>query len=262
MSQYPDCSGKTALVTGAAGGIGAAVASALAAQGTRIAAADRDPDRLELLVKAGHADGRAITAYPLDITDRDGVEATVEQIERELGPVSLLVNVAGVLYPSDTLSTTDAAWDNTMAVNATGVFGVSRAVARRMVSRRDGAIVTVASNAAGVPRSGMAAYAASKAAATAFTRCLGLELAGYGIRCNVVAPGSTDTPMFHGLFQVTDPAARAIAGDPAAFRIGIPLGRIAEPSDVAETVIFLLSERARHITMQTVYVDGGAALGG
>ncbi|HEX2419263.1 MAG TPA: 2,3-dihydro-2,3-dihydroxybenzoate dehydrogenase [Micromonosporaceae bacterium] len=262
MSQYPDCSGKVALVTGAAGGIGAAVANALAAEGAQVAAVDRDADPLELLVKAAHSESRAITAYPLDITDRNGVWVTVERIERELGPVSLLVNAAGVLHPSDTLSTTDTAWDSTIAVNATGVFGISRAVAGRMVPRRDGAIVTVASNAAGVPRSGMAAYAASKAAATAFTRCLGLELAKYGIRCNVVAPGSTDTPMFHGLFSVADPVAKAIAGDPATYRVGIPLGRIAEPSDVADTVLFLLSKRARHITMQTVYVDGGAALGG
>ncbi|HEX6076816.1 MAG TPA: 2,3-dihydro-2,3-dihydroxybenzoate dehydrogenase [Micromonosporaceae bacterium] len=262
MSQYPERSGKIALVTGAAGGIGAAVTSALAAEGTRVAAVDRDADRLELLVKAARVEDRTITAVPLDVTDRDGVEATVDRIERDLGPVGLLVNVAGVLHPSDTLSTTDTAWDDTIAVNTTGVFGVSRAVARRMVPRRDGAIVTVASNAAGVPRSGMAAYAASKAAASAFTRCLGLELAKYGIRCNVVAPGSTDTPMFHSLFSVADPAATAIAGDPAAFRVGIPLGRIAEPSDVADAVMFLLSERARHITMQTIYVDGGAALGG
>ncbi|MGH3239893.1 MAG: SDR family oxidoreductase, partial [Spirillospora sp.] len=107
----------------------------------------------------------------------------------------------------------------------------------------------------GVPRGGMAAYAASKAAAAHLTRCLGLEMAPHGVRCNIVSPGSTDTPMLRALG-----AGDVIAGDAAAFRTGIPLGRIAAPADIAEAVLFLLSERARHITMHELYVDGGAAL--
>lgn len=107
----------------------------------------------------------------------------------------------------------------------------------------------------------MAAYAASKAAAAAFTRCLGLELARHGIRCNVVAPGSTDTPMLTGMYHDTDAARHSIDGVPADFRVGIPLGKLARPADVADAVAFLLSDRAGHITMHDLVVDGGATLG-
>jgi 2,3-dihydro-2,3-dihydroxybenzoate dehydrogenase len=162
--------------------------------------------------------------------------------------------------PGSVVDTTDDAWDRMFAVNTTGVFLVSRAVARRMLPRATGSIVTVASNAAGVPRAGMAAYGASKAAAASFTRSLGLELAPHGIRCNVVAPGSTDTPMLRELGPDAD--RRVIAGDPDSFKAGIPLGRIAAPDDVADAVRFLVSDRARHITMHDLYVDGGATLRG
>ena len=142
------------------------------------------------------------------------------------------------------------------------MFRVSRAVARRMVPRGAGSIVTVASNAGGVPRSGMAAYGASKAAAAMFTKSLGLELAPHGIRCNVVAPGSTDTPMLRGMWTDERGAEAVIGGDLETFKVGIPLGRIAAAQDVADAVAFLVSDRARHITMQVLYVDGGAALRG
>jgi 2,3-dihydro-2,3-dihydroxybenzoate dehydrogenase len=107
----------------------------------------------------------------------------------------------------------------------------------------------------------MAAYAASKAAATSFTKTLGLELARYGIRCNVVAPGSTDTPMLTSLWADGDARRASIDGTPETYRIGIPLGRLASPDNVADAVLFLLSDRAAHITLHDLTVDGGAALG-
>ena len=106
----------------------------------------------------------------------------------------------------------------------------------------------------------MAAYAASKAAATMLIRCLGLELAAAGVRCNVVSPGSTDTAMHEALWADGSAAHRSIAGSPEHFRVGIPLGRIASPADVADAVLFLASDRARHITMQDLLADGGASL--
>jgi 2,3-dihydro-2,3-dihydroxybenzoate dehydrogenase len=129
-----------------------------------------------------------------------------------------------------------------------------------MASRGAGCIVTVASNAAGVPRAEMAAYAASKAAAAHFTRCLGLELAPRGIRCNIVAPGSTDTTMLRSMWSEGQGAQSTIDGSPRHFKVGIPLQKLAQPEEVAEAVLFLASERASHITMQDLYVDGGAAL--
>jgi 2,3-dihydro-2,3-dihydroxybenzoate dehydrogenase len=147
------------------------------------------------------------------------------------------------------------------AVNTHGVFHLSRAVASHMQGRRSGSIVTVGSNAASVPRTQMAAYAASKAAAHQFTLCLGLELAPLDIRCNLVAPGSTDTPMQRQLWTDAHAAERIVRGSLESFRTGIPLGRIAAPTDVAEAVLFLLSHAARHVTLHTLTVDGGATLG-
>ncbi|WP_248499581.1 2,3-dihydro-2,3-dihydroxybenzoate dehydrogenase [Tomitella gaofuii] len=242
--------GRVAVVTGAAGGIGAAVASGLAAHGAVVAALDLDG-------AAAPAGGRG---YACDVADSASVDAVISQVEAELGPVAMLANVAGVLATGDVVDTTDAQWSRPFDVNATGVFTVSRAVARVMVARRAGAIVTVGSNAAGGPRASMAAYAASKAAATMFTKCLGLELAAHGIRCNVVSPGSTDTPMQRGMWSDGAGAEAVIAGSPELYKVGIPLGRIADPADVADSVLFLLSDRARHITMHDLYVDGGATL--
>jgi 2,3-dihydro-2,3-dihydroxybenzoate dehydrogenase len=130
-----------------------------------------------------------------------------------------------------------------------------------MVPRGRGAVVTVASNAAATPRSGMAAYAASKAAAEMFTKSLGLEVARHGIRCNIVAPGSTDTPMLSSMWHDDSGPRATLAGNPEAFRVGIPLGKLAQPGDVAHAVAFLLSDQASHITLHTLTVDGGAALG-
>jgi 2,3-dihydro-2,3-dihydroxybenzoate dehydrogenase len=250
-------SGAVALVTGAGQGIGEAVARTLARAGTSLVVSDRDGDRAAA-VAAELGDGAVGAA--LDVTDAAAVEALVARIEEEVGPLGTLVNVAGVLRTGPVLDCDPADWDALFAVNATGVFRVSRAVARRMVARGGGSIVTVASNAAGIPRVGMAAYGASKAAAASFTKSLGLELAPHGIRCNVVAPGSTDTPMLRSLWNGTDGAAALIAGDPATFKVGIPLGRLAAAQDIADAVAFLVSDRARHITMQELYVDGGATL--
>ncbi|GAA2998885.1 2,3-dihydro-2,3-dihydroxybenzoate dehydrogenase [Streptosporangium longisporum] len=248
--------GAVAVVTGAARGIGEAVARALTRAGARVAALDVDTERVER-VAAGL--GTAV-AYTCQVADSAAVDDVIARVETDLGPIGLLVNVAGVLCSGPAVTIGDEEWARTFAVNAGGVFHLSRAVARRMIPRRSGAIVTVGSNAAGVPRTNMAAYAASKAAAAHFTRCLGLELAPYGIRCNVVSPGSTDTAMQRALWTGEHDARTVVEGSPATFRVGIPLGRLAAPEDVADAVLFLASDRARHITMQDLYVDGGATL--
>ncbi|TVL91144.1 2,3-dihydro-2,3-dihydroxybenzoate dehydrogenase [Streptomyces sp. SAJ15] len=253
--------GGIALVTGAAGGIGAAVVRLLAEEGTTVVGVDLDSDRLSAMVDKLTADGLSVRGHAADVASAVDVERVVDTVERETGPVDHLVNAAGVLRLGEARHLSDEDWHTTFAVNTTGVFLMSRAVTNRMIPRRRGALVTVASNAAGVARTRMAAYAASKAAATAFTRCLGLEVARHGIRCNVVAPGSTDTPMLHGMHPDGDAAAASVTGSPAAFRTGIPLGRVARPRDVAHAVRFLLSEEAAQVTLHTLTVDGGAALG-
>src|SRR5690606_18391695 len=156
----------------------------------------------------------------LDVRDSAAVDALVDRVEREWGPIDLGANVAGILATSLITETEDAEWRNVFAVNTDGVFHVSRALARHMTPRKRGAIVTVSSNSAGIPRHAMGAYAASKAASTMFTRCLGLELAPHGIRCNIVAPGSTLTPMQTGMWADEKGAARVIAGSLETFKAG------------------------------------------
>ncbi|WP_371238162.1 2,3-dihydro-2,3-dihydroxybenzoate dehydrogenase [Streptomyces pimonensis] len=256
----PGLDGRLALVTGAGRGIGAAVVTALVEEGARVVATDLDPAGVETL--AARHDGR-VTARPLDVTDATAVETLVAGTEETLGPLDIAVNVAGILRDGPVAGLSDEDWAAHFAVNTTGVFHVSRAASRRMAGRGRGSIVTVASNAGGVPRAGFAAYAASKAAAVMFTRCLGLEVARQGVRCNAVSPGSTMTDMQRALWTAGEEEAsaqRVVEGDPATYRTGIPLGRIADPSDIADAVVFLASDHAQHITMHNLYVDGGATL--
>lgn len=252
---------RTALVTGAAGGIGAAVAAALAGHGVAVAAVDRDADQLRDTVAKLAADGARVTALPADVSSEDDVEAVVDAAERELGPLDFLVNCAGVLRVGGIAGFSYDDWRATFMTNATGVFLMSRAAIRRMVPRGSGALVTVVSNAAAVPRYGMGAYAASKSAAAMLTRTIGLEVAEHGIRCNVVAPGSTDTPMLRSMWKETNGLDETLDGRLDTYRVGIPLRKLGRPEDVAEAVVFLLSDRASHITLSQLTVDGGAALG-
>ncbi|PJJ97644.1 2,3-dihydro-2,3-dihydroxybenzoate dehydrogenase [Lysobacteraceae bacterium NML91-0213] len=244
--------GRIALVTGAGGGIGAAVVARLRDSGAMVVATDLEAPSLPA---AGN-----VHAVALDVTDSAAVDALVTRVEADIGPIDLVAHVAGVLSTTAVSDTSDTEWRRTFAVNTDGVFHVGRALARVMAPRRRGAMVVVGSNAAGIPRQAMAAYAASKAAATMFVRCLGLELAPHGVRCNIVAPGSTRTAMQTGMWADEQGEARVIAGTLENFKSGIPLGRIAEPGDIANAVMFLLSEQAGHIAMSDLYVDGGATL--
>jgi len=252
---------KVAVVTGAAGGIGSAVVQALAAQGMAVAAVDVNVAALDELTEKMAVNGWYVPGYPADVADGAEVERAVARIEREVGGIELLVNAAGVLRLGAASELSDVDWRAMFSVNLDGVFHCSRAVASRMKQRRSGAIVTIASNAGRVPRMQMAAYGASKAAAASYTKTLGLELAEYGIRCNVVSPGSTDTGMLRQLWSGAGDRQATINGSLETYKTGIPLRRLAEPPDVADAVVFLASDQARHITMQDLCVDGGAILG-
>ncbi|MCD4839433.1 2,3-dihydro-2,3-dihydroxybenzoate dehydrogenase [Neobacillus sedimentimangrovi] len=252
---------KVAIVTGAAGGIGEAVARELAKSGMFVALMDKEENAVNTLEADMKKEGLQVAAYPLDICDRPAVEETVKRIEENDGPIEALINVAGVMRMGTVDSLKDEDWDEAFAVNSTGVFILSRAVSRRMIPRERGSIVTVGSNAAFTPRISLSAYAASKAAATMFTKCLGLELAKYNIRCNIVSPGSTDTDMLRMLWKDDSGEEEFIRGVPESYRLGIPLKKIATPQEIANTVLFLVSDHSSHITMQNICVDGGATLG-
>lgn len=253
--------GRVALVAGAAQGIGAAAAGLLAARGAILALMDRDGDALQAGAQALRGKGAVVHTCTIDLAELDAASDAIDEFSRRLGGIDHFAHVAGILRVGDVLDMDVSDWDACMAVNARALMGTTRAVARIMVRRGRGSIVAVGSNAAAVPRAGMAAYAASKAAAAQYLRCLALELAPHGVRCNVVSPGSTDTPMQWAF--APDEAARAaiLRGAPDRYRLGIPLGRIAEPEDIAEGVCFLLSDRARHIALHDLRIDGGATLG-
>lgn len=254
--------GKTAVVTGAAQGIGAAIAHALAQEGAHIALIDNNPSALEQTAANLQRIGATAHPFPTDVSQSAEVQCSIAHIERVFEGIDILVNVAGILRMGHITHMTDSDWQATFAVNVNGVFYMSRSVANHMIDKGTGGnIITVGSNAASVPRIGMAAYAASKAASAHFTRCLALELAPHGIRCNTVSPGSTDTDMQRQLCQTPNDQHTILTGSLDTYRLGIPLGRIASPHDIAHAVCFLASERARHITMHDLRVDGGATLG-
>lgn len=252
---YPEFRDKVVMVTGAAQGIGKAVSDALLQAGARVIAADIQFTNSSL-VGAGH-----YYQVHLDVSDSHAVNQLILLIEQQIGALDYLASIAGILRMNSLLETTDEEWQDTFAINATGSFYVCRAVAREMVKRQRGAIVAVSSNAAQIPRVNMGAYAASKAALSHLMKCFGLELAQHNIRCNLVSPGSTDTEMQRQLWRDATGPVEIIKGSLENYRNGIPLQRIATPEAVAQSVLFLLSEKAAHITLENILVDGGATLG-
>ncbi|RVU34494.1 SDR family oxidoreductase [Rheinheimera riviphila] len=236
-------------ITGAAGGVGQALMAQAKADGFAVLGLDRC---------VGVDAGVGVDIIQLDLTDSAAVTAFC-QAQPQLP--DLLIHAAGVLHPAAISDTSDAQWRQTFAVNADSAFYLCRALLPHWQHQGNAAVVLIASNAGRVPRLGMAAYGAAKAALAHFGKTLALELAASGGRCNVLSPGSTDTAMLHQLWQQPEDRARTLGGDAAKFRLGIPLGRIADASQVAQAALFLVSSQASHITMQELVIDGGATLG-
>lgn len=258
---FQELRGKVALVTGGAQGIGASLVKSLATLGVKVAVIDYNVEKLRSHVNGLIEQGHEVFAFPADVGDSNAIDAVVEKVENEIGPIEMLVNVAGTLATGPVESFTDRDWARIFSINTTGVFYVSRAASRYMIQRKAGSIVTVGSNAASVPRIFMAAYAASKAATVMFTKCLGLELAEHNIRCNIVSPGSTDTDMQRSMWSDDHGAEVMIKGMTETYKVGIPLKKIAQPDNIVDAILFFLSNQSSHITMSNLVVDGGATLG-
>ena len=244
--------GKVAIVTGGGQGIGRALSLRLAAEGCKVAIFDLKPEAGE--ETAGIAgEGAVIKTYALDVSDQVAVNAAVEAVEADLGPIWALVNNAGWDKPSPFLATDKALWDKIIAINLYGPLFTHHAVAPRMVARGGGRIINIASDAARVGTSNEAVYSACKGGLISFTKSVARELASKGVLLNVVCPGPTNTPM---MASVLGEGEQAVKWKDAMVR-GIPLKRMGEPEDYAGIVAFLASDDAGFITGQTFSVAGG-----
>ncbi len=246
-----DFTGKIVWVTGAGKGIGYATAKAFVGAGAHVIGFD--------LAFGG-------TDYPfscevLDVADAAQVQVVCQRVLAQCERLDVLVNAAGVLHMAATDELTPDAWHNIFAINVGGAFNLFQQTMAQFRCQQSGAIVTVASDAAHTPRIGMSAYGASKAALKSLALTVGLELAASHVRCNVVSPGSTDTDMQRLLWVSDDAEQQRIRGFGEQFKLGIPLGKIARPQEVANTILFLASDLASHITLQDIVVDGGSTLG-
>lgn len=252
---------QTAIVTGATQGIGKAIALALLNEGCRVVAVGRSSAKLEALAEAAGPAAARLVPEAIDIGDTSRFRSRLESWIEGFGAICRLVNAAGVLETGSLLQASSESLRRVIGTNLIATLEATLPVARHMAARRAGSIVTIASNSGTTARMGLGAYPASKAGIIHAMKCLGLELAAHGVRCNIVSPGSTNTEM-QRQFQSTIGSREAVLeGDPAQYRLGIPLGRMAEVEDVCDLVLFLLSDRARHITMENIVIDGGATLG-
>jgi 3-oxoacyl-[acyl-carrier protein] reductase len=239
--------GRTALVTGATGGIGAAIARALGAAGARLAISGTRRERLDEV--AGEL-GASAVPLPCDLSDRDAVEALVPAAEEALGRLDILVNNAGITRDNLFVRMRDADWDDVLRLNLTAAFRLARAAARGMMQRRHGRIISIASIVGVTGNPGQANYAAAKAGMIAMSKSLALELATRGVTANCIAPGMIDTEM---IARLPDKQRAAIAER-------IPARRLGTPGDVAAGVVYLASDEAAYVTGQTLHVNGGLAM--
>jgi 2-hydroxycyclohexanecarboxyl-CoA dehydrogenase len=245
---------RVTLVTGGAQGIGAAIGSALAADGWSVAIGDLNQEHAQAtaaVIKATH--GVATAGYGTDIADLSAVRTMVARIEVDLGPIEALVNNAGTDVFKSFVDSTEDEWDRLIAVNLKGTIGCCRAVLDGMIERQSGRIVSIASDAGRVGSSGEAVYSATKGGIIAFSKTLAREVARHGIRVNCVCPGPTETALLGQLAAYSEKLYGALSR-------AIPLGRTAQPSDIAPAVAFLVSDGAGYITGQTLSVSGGLTM--
>ena len=240
--------GKIALVTGAARGIGRATAQTLAEEGATVVVADREAAQAE---KTAKEIGHGAFALALDVTDRASVQTTVDAVRKRCDRIDVLINNAGITRDATLLKTTDEAWDAVIAVNLTGTFNMTRAVAPHMIERGSGSIVNASSIVALYGNFGQSNYVATKCGVVGLTKVWARELGRKGVRVNCITPG----------FIATEMTAQMPEKVLAGMKEHTPMGRLGQPEDVARAYAFLASDEASFINGQVLGVDGGLVIG-
>jgi NAD(P)-dependent dehydrogenase (short-subunit alcohol dehydrogenase family) len=249
MSAQGRLAGKVAIVTGGGSGIGRAVARRFAAEGAAVAVADVDGESAKAVAAEIEASGGSAFGIEVDVTDGERVRAMVDRAVSEFGGVDVLMTAAGVLGFGSVVETEPELWNRVIGVNLTGTYLCARAAIPRMVERGGGAIVTVSSSTGAHDAApGTAAYIASKGGVAMLTKAISVDHARQGIRANAIAPGPTDTPMLSGV--MTPEELRA-------FGEAMPIGRLAQPEELAAAALFLASDEASYVTGAVFAVDGG-----
>lgn len=242
-----DLTGRTALVTGATGGIGGAIARALHRQGARVAISGTRADRLDALAAELGERGHALRC---DLAAGTEVEALVPAVESAFGQLDILVNNAGVTRDNLFMRMKDEEWETVLAVNLTAAFRLARAAVRGMMRRRHGRIISITSVVGVTGNPGQGNYAAAKAGMIGMSKALAAEVAGRGITVNCVAPGFIQTAMTDALNDKQRDAVLA----------RVPAGRLGNVEEVAAAVVYLASDAAAYTTGQTIHVNGGLAM--
>ncbi|MFD2264553.1 3-oxoacyl-[acyl-carrier-protein] reductase [Lacibacterium aquatile] len=243
-----DLSGKTALVTGASGGIGQSIAAALHAQGATVALTGTRQAVLEEV--AASLGGDRVHVLPADLSDAAAADGLVKQAEEAMGGLSILINNAGLTRDGLLMRMKDADWDTVLDVNLTAAMRLSRAALKGMMKARYGRIIGVTSVVGVTGNPGQTNYAASKAGMIGFSKSLAQEVASRGITVNCIAPGFIETAMTHGL---ADGHKEKLLG-------AIPLGRMGTAEEIAASAVYLASTEASYVTGQTIHVNGGMAM--
>jgi len=239
-----DLTGKTALVTGASGGIGSAIAKTLHAQGATVALSGT---RVEALETVAAELGDRTHILPCNLGDNDAVDALPKQAAEAMGQLDILINNAGVTKDNIFIRMKDEEWDTVLAINLTASFRLARACMRGMMKRRWGRIISITSVVGAMGNPGQANYAASKAGVTGMTKSIAQEVASRNITVNCVAPGFIQTAMTDGLDESQQERVNAM----------IPMGRMGTGDEIAAATLYLASEEAAYITGQTIHVNGG-----
>ena len=246
--------GKVAVVTGAASGIGRAIAEALARESARVAVLDLNEAGARETVAAIERAGGKGSAHRVDVTDVAAVDAAIDGVAAREGGLHVLVNCAGWDKPMPFVDTTPEFWDKILAINLKGPIACTRAALRHMIKQESGKIVTIASDAGRVGSTGEAVYSAAKGGLIAFTKTIARETARHRINVNCVCPGPSDTPLFQQEFAAQSPKLAE------SLKRVIPWGRLGVPDDIAPAVVFLASDDAGFITGQTLSVSGGLTM--